>query len=679
MLTSHLRSAWRRHSERRRRSLPARAGTVAAGVLALLLALPGIAVAAPGDLDPSFDGDGRVLTDFGGYDYGNELALQGDGKIVTVGGATNPNGDSDFALSRHNPDGSLDPSFGGDGRVTTVVAPEFLDDYAGGVAIQRDGKIVVVGTAWRDFENCCWFVVARYNSDGSLDTGFGGDGIVLADNIPGPTEALDVAIDSSDRIVAAGYSGGNAVVARYNPDGSPDTSFDGDGVAVADPSPQSLEEGGDGRALALQPDGKIVVGGEVGTTRFDFYLTRLNSNGSLDTGFGSNGIVRTDFGGYDHVESLAVQPDGRIVAAGNSDDRYALARYLSNGSLDTSFDGDGRVVTPGGNANDVTLQPDGRIVVAGGTSGGNFGILRYNPDGGPDSGFGTGGLVVTDFGGSDTARGVTLDSSGRIVAAGQGGANNDFALARYQGGGTTPPPPPPASADLSVTKTGPTSLTLGNRATYTVQVTNASTSTATATGVTLTDTLSGAGATLVSATTGQGSCTITATTATCALNSLAPGASATVTVVAEPRATGTLTDTARVTATQSDPNTGNNAATATTGVANTRGCTIVGTSGADTLNGTFGNDVICGLGGNDTIRSSGGTDTVYGDYGNDFIDGGTGSDTLYGGPGNDNVYGNSGADRVNTADGVSANDTANGGPDFDTCTTDTGDTRISCP
>lgn len=651
---------------------------MAATVLALVLSLPGAAAAAPGDLDSSFDGDGRVLTDFGGYDHGDDLAVQGDGKIVTVGAGAGAAGDTDFALTRHNADGSPDTSFGTNGRVTTPVAPAGLDDWANAVTVQGDGKIVVAGTAWRDYENCCWFVVARYNSDGTLDSSFNGDGIAFAD-LPGPTEALDVALDAGNRIVAAGYSGGEMAVARFTPDGTPDGSFGTNGVVTADPAPGSPEEGGDGRALALQPDGKIVVGGEVGTTRFDFALMRFTTDGSVDTGFGSGGIVRTDFGDYEAVESLAVQPDGRIVAAGSSDSQYALARYNPNGSLDTSFDGDGRVTTPGGNAGDEALQGDGRIVVAGGTSGGDFGVLRYNPDGSLDTGFGNGGQVTTDFGGSDTARGVKLDATGRIVAAGQGGANSDFALARYLGGGTTPPPPPPATADLSVTKTGPASLTLGDRATYTVRVTNAAASTATATGVTLTDTLSGAAATLVSATSAQGTCTTTATGATCALNSLAPGASATVTVVAEPRTAGTLTDTARAGATQTDPVPGNNTATATTGVTNSRGCTIVGTSGADTLTGTTGNDVICGLGGNDTIRASSGADTVYGDYGDDAIDGGTGNDTLYGGPGNDNVYGNYGADRVNTADGVAGNDTANGGPDFDTCTTDPGDTRLSCP
>ncbi|WP_405821563.1 calcium-binding protein [Streptomyces sp. NBC_01390] len=651
--------------------------------LALVLTLPGTAIAAPGDLDPTFSGDGKVLTGFADDDQARDVAVQPDGKIVSVGASADYSVlESRFALTRHNPDGTLDPGFGGQGgdaagTVTTPInnmGPSLQWSAANAVALQSDGKIVVVGMSWREYEDCCWFVVARYNADGSIDSSFGNDGRVFAD-IAGPTEATDVAIDSNNRIVAAGYTGGEMAVLRLTSDGIPDTTFGGDGTVTANPAGPVPQEGGDGRALALQPDGKIVVGGQVGSTRFDFALMRFNSNGSVDTSFDGDGIVRTDFGGYEAVESLAVQPDGKIVAAGSSDDRAALARYNSNGSLDTSFDGDGQVITPAAGAADVALQPDGRIVAAGGSDG-NFTVLRYTTGGSLDSGFGTGGRATADFGGADTAYGVKLDSVGRIVAAGAGGPNTDFALARFQGGGSTPPPPP--APDLSVTKSGPGTVTIGDRATYTMTVTN-TTAAATATGVTLTDTLSGPAASVVSATTTQGSCTTSATGATCNVGTLAGNSGATVTVVVEPRATGTLRNTVTAAATQSDPAPGNNTATATTTVNNARGCTIIGTSATETLTGTSGNDVICGLGGNDTIRAANGNDTAHGNYGDDNIDGGSGDDTLNGGPGNDTLTGYIGNDRLITADGVSGNDTANGGAGFDTCTTDPGDTRISCP
>ncbi|WP_432190194.1 calcium-binding protein [Streptomyces sp. Tue6028] len=670
MLITHLRPAPGEYRGRRRRPRSVLAGLVAATGLALVLALPGTAAAAPGDLDPAFSGDGKVLTDFAGTDSADDVKVQPDGKIVSVGSS-----DGDFAVTRRNADGTPDTGFSGDGKVTTDINNGQYDE-AHGVAVQPDGKIVVVGTSWRDFEDCCWFTVARYNADGSVDTSFGTNGRVLTD-FAGPTEAMDVALQPDGKIVAAGYSGGRAAVARYLTTGALDPGFGTGGMVTTDPSPGSLEEGGDARTLALQPDGKIVVGGEVGTTRFDFVLIRYNANGTLDTGFSGDGIERTDFGDYESVEGLAVQSDGRILAAGGSSGRFALARYNGNGSLDTTFGTAGRVLTPGGGgAQDVVLQSDGRIVVAGNNGpGGDFAVLRYGTDGSPDSGFGTGGRVTTDFGGSDQARGVALQSDGKIVAAGQGGPDTDFALARYQVAGTPPPPP---GVDLAVKKTGPATVSIGDRPTYTVTVTNNST-TASATGVQMSETLGGPVASITSVTTTQGTCTRTATTASCALGTLAPGASATVKIATEPRAGGTLSDRATISATQTDPVPGNNSATATTTVNNNRGCTIIGTSGDDTINGTYGNDVICALGGNDTVNAGFGNDTVYGNYDNDRLDGGYGTDTLNGGPGSDNLLGNYGNDTLDAVDNVSGNDTANGGFGTDTCTADTGDTRISCP
>ncbi|MEU0375205.1 calcium-binding protein [Streptomyces sp. NPDC006283] len=678
MLTPFVRSAWRR------RTFLGRAGTVAATVLALVLTLPGTALAAPGDLDPAFGGDGTVLTGFAGFTdeaRASDVAVQPNGKIVSVGFAANYSElESRFALTRHNPNGTPDTTFGDDGTVTTPINnmnPDLQWSEAHALALQPDdGKIVVVGHSWKGYEDCCWFTVARYNPDGTLDSTFGGgDGRVFTP-IGAPDEARDVAVQPDGKIVVVGTSGGRVAVARYNDDGTPDASFGGgDGQVSYDPAPELPVEGGDGRALALQPDGKIVVGGQVGSTRFDFVVLRLNTNGSLDTGFSGDGIERTDFGDYEAVEGLALQPDGKIVAAGTSGGRVALARYNPGGTLDTSFDGDGRVLTPGVSAADVKLQPgDGRIVIAGSVGpGGDFAVRRYNPDGSQDSGFGTGGLATADFGGGDAAQGLALQPDGKIVAAGWGGPSIEFALARFEGGGTSP-----GMDLLSVTKTGPTTASIGDRATYTVTVTNNSTSTA-ATGVSLSDTLTGLAASVVSATTTSGTCSTTATSASCSLGTLAPKASATVTVAAEPRATGTLTDRATVSATQTDPVSGNNTATWTTTVNNARGCTRIGTSGDDTINGTFGNDVICTLGGNDTVNASSGNDTVHGGHGNDRLDGGNGNDTLNGGPGDDYLIGNIGSDNLNTVDNVFGNDTANGGSGTDTCTTDTRDIRLSCP
>ncbi|MEU7121501.1 calcium-binding protein [Streptomyces zaomyceticus] len=673
-----------RPAERRRRS-GRRAALPAAFGMALVLALPGTALAAPGDLDATFGPDGRVTTPVTGYAEGHDIARQSDGRLVVAGVS-----EAGFALARYDTNGVLDSTFSGDGIVTS--------DFGGGaatanaVAIQpSDGKIVVVGTTEVIAEEgggCCFFSVARYNTDGSLDTGFGSGGLVRVQEFGGSADGADVAVQPDGRIVAVGKgAGGGFALVRLGTDGSLDPTLGGDGAVVAGFTPTSPQDGGGiARGMALQPDGKIVVVGYVGNTAFDFGVARYHANGGLDTTFSGDGTVTADFGGTEFGNAVAVQSDGRIVAAGSGGAGFAVLRYNADGTPDAGFGGGGRtsVNAPGdgGIAYGMALQPNGKIVLAGraddpnSTEANDFGLTRLNPNGSVDTGFGGDGFVVTGFNDFDEARAVLVQPDGKIVAAGYG-AGFAFAVARYQGGDGTPPPPP--NADLSVTQTGTTTVSIGDRATYTVRVSNAVASTAAATGVTLSDALSGAGTTLVSAVPSQGTCTTTTTGATCALGSLAPGASATVTLTAEPRATGTLTHTAGVSGTPQDPVATNNTTTATTAVNNARACTIIGTSGADTLTGGYGNDVVCGLGGNDTIRAGYGNDTVHGGFGNDGIDGGFGDDTLDGGPGNDTLTGYYGNDRLTTTDGAAGNDTANGGLGTDTCTTDPGDIRISCP
>ncbi|WP_327593013.1 calcium-binding protein [Streptomyces chartreusis] len=668
-------------------SLRGTSRALAASVMALafVVAAPHGAFAAPGDLDATFGTGGRVTVTAPSYSEGEDVAVQPDGKIVSVGWLQDPEYlDAEFVLTRHNADGSVDTSFGGgDGEVVTDF--ENGNDVAQRVAIQPDGKIVVAGRHQEtddEFAGCCWFTVARYNADGSVDTSFGGgDGWVSPGLAGGAEEAVGVAVQPDGRIVAGAYAGGWFAVLRYLSDGTPDSTFGGgDGLTMT-----AFSDTGGGGASAqdmiLQPNGKIVMAGSAGESFFDFAVARYNPDGSPDTTFSGDGKVTTDLGGYNWGETVAVQSTGRIIVGGQSADRFALVRYNVDGSRDTAF-GTGGVATTdfGGTAgvNDLVVQPDDRIVAAGSGSPGDFLLARFNADGTLDTGFGTGGRATTDFGAGDRANALALQTDGKAIAFG-GDSNGRRLMARYLGGvGTPPPPPPPAGVDLSVTKTGTGAVSIGGRATFTVTVVNNSTTTS-ATGVTLTDTVTGPAATVVSATPGQGTCTTSATGATCALGALAAGARTTVTVVVEPRATGTLTDRATASAAQSDPDTANNTATAPTTVNNARGCTRIGTSGNDTMTGTAGADVMCGLGGDDTINAGSGTDTVYGDFGNDRVDGGLNNDVLTGGPGNDTLLGNSGNDRLDTIDNVAANDTANGGLGLDTCTTDAGDTRISCP
>jgi uncharacterized delta-60 repeat protein len=410
---------------------------------------PSALAAEAGDLDTSFDSDGRVVTDLGAFDVANGVAIQPDGRIVAAGGRGTMSS-SDFALARYNPDGSLDPSFAGDGTIETGFGGE--PSAANAVAIQPDGKIVAAGET--DFGDGR-FALARYNPDGSPDTDFAGDGRVLTDIGGGDDGANAVAIQPDGKIVAAGntaFGGGNFGLARYNPDGSLDTTFAGNG---------KLEVGFGGNeaanAVAIQADdGKIVVAGESDLDDGGYALVRLSSDGSLDPSFDGEGKVFTQFNGG--ANALAIQADRKIVAAGlagNADADFSLARYNPDGSLDSSFSGNGLLVTDFGandGANAVAIQADGKIIAAGETEldTGDFALARYNPDGDLDPTFGDDGRVVTDLGAFDVATGVAIQPDGRIVAAGVRSTmgDSDFALARYHAEAVedTPPQTPPDSA-----------------------------------------------------------------------------------------------------------------------------------------------------------------------------------------------------------------------------------------
>jgi uncharacterized delta-60 repeat protein len=410
---------------------------LALAVLALALvaaALPGAAVAAPGALDPSFGAGGEVTTDFGRSDSAQAVAIQSDGKIVAAGGSFSfPSGD--FALVRYIADGSLDPSFDSDGKVTTDFGGF---DTASAVVVQSDGRIVAAGRSFSSSSGD--FALARYNADGSLDTTFGNGGKVTTD-LGGFDAAFGVALQADGKIVAAGQggAGGGFALARYNADGSLDPSF-GSGGEVTTHFTGGVEVA---IAVAIQLDGKIVVTGQTFSGGFQqFALARYNADGSLDTTFGSGGILMTDFGlGSGFGGALVIQPDGKVVAAGRAGTDFVLARYNGDGSPDASFGSGGMVTTDfGGAAFDaafgVALQPNGKIVAAGGTfsfPSADFALARYKADGSLDPSFGTGGKVTTDFGAFDVASAVALQADGKIIAAGQGGAGSDFALARYLG------------------------------------------------------------------------------------------------------------------------------------------------------------------------------------------------------------------------------------------------------
>ncbi|WP_406863504.1 calcium-binding protein [Streptomyces sp. HUAS MG47] len=646
--------------------------------LSLVLGLPGVATAAPGDLDPDFGGDGKVTVDIANAEGNSDVLVQADGKIVTLASGSDFEQPYDFVLVRHNADGSRDTTFGGgDGVVFTDLGAGTHDDAR---ALMQDGsgRIVAVGSATTLDAGPQQVALARYNADGSLDTTFSDDGkLVTGLGETGASVANTVIGGTDGRIIIGGALGGNAMVAAFTSAGVPEAPWGDDNS---------------GKTVFTYPGGNSAVhdltpaGGETylaaGSSPSGFGLMRFYQEfGGTDLSFGDNGRVATPFG--NEIVSVE-QVVGGFVAAGSSgsgtNSRFAVARYNDDGTLDPAFGGgDGTVTTAfGANsaiAHDMAVQEDGKIVVVGGAAL-DFALARYTTDGSLDTGFSGDGLVTTDISTFfDEAYGVALQSDGKIVVSGQDGDNQ--AIARYQVSGT---PPPPVTVDLSVAKTGSATVSLGDQATYTITVTNTS-ATTTATGVVVSDSITGGSGTMIAATPSQGgACTLTATTATCPLGTIPPNASASFTLRVEPRATGTLWDGAAIAAVdQDDTDPTDDSKVYATTVNNARGCTIVGTSGAETVNGTFGNDVICALSGHDTINAGGGSDTVYAGPGNDLVNGGSGNDRLIGQSGNDRLNGDSGNDNLDTRDSVTFNDAAYGGLGFDTCSTDTGDIRNSCP
>ncbi|MBI3822042.1 MAG: PKD domain-containing protein [Planctomycetes bacterium] len=346
-----------------------------------------------GSPDISFGFYSQVTIDLGGEETASGIAVQNDGQIVVAGTVSRSGTGNDFFLARLNPDGSLDSSFGSGGMVTTDFG-SLYEGLEGDVAIQADGKIVVSGTT--DVNGTAYFAVARYNPDGSLDSSFGTDGKVTTDfGGTGADADGDIALQTDGRIIVLGQASftntigdSDIVLARYNVDGSLDGSFGSAGKVRTD-----FGDGAFPGGIALQPDGKIVVTGAASCTpniSCDIALARYNPDGSLDTSFGTGGIVPTHVaGGNEYGGGVVVQADGKIVVGatsvrGTAGD-FLVARYHADGSVDASFGTAGRLTTDFGGGDDVggliALRPDGKIIVAGtafsNSTGMDFALARY--------------------------------------------------------------------------------------------------------------------------------------------------------------------------------------------------------------------------------------------------------------------------------------------------------------
>ncbi len=398
--------------------------------------------------DTSFGTNGVVKTSIGsGNDYATAMEIQSDGKIVVAGYSHNGS-KYVFALVRYNVDGSVDEDFGSDGKVTTAIGSSDAAAYA--LAIQSDLKIVVAGVSSNGSNND--FTVARYNTNGTPDTSFGTGGVVTTAIGSADDVANTLGIQADGKIVVAGYSrsGSNNVfaVVRYESNGSPDESFGTNGIVTT-----AIGASYDvAYTLGIQSDGKIVVAGVtykdiINDSNNDFAVVRYESNGTLDTGFGTGGIVTTAIGSEDDIAyALAIQSDGKILVAGTSNNGsnndFAIVKYTTTGSLDTTFgpNHNGKVTTPVGDnfaaASALVVQSDKKIMVAGisyDAFNSDFALVRYKEDGSLDTGFYAGGIVTTSIGSGLDVVGAVRLQSGKIVVAGYtyNGSNYDFALIRY--------------------------------------------------------------------------------------------------------------------------------------------------------------------------------------------------------------------------------------------------------
>ena len=427
--------------------------------LLLTIAALGAAVSAasadPGTLDVSFGVDGALRTNLGGtYDWAYATAIQPDGRILAAG-VSEAKGTYDFALARYTATKDLDPTFGEGGFVLTDFDNSY--DWAYAMALLPDGKILLAGVS--DASGSKDFALARYNPDGSLDRSFGKDGKVIESSRSLHADIIrGMAIQQDGKIVVAGVTyedvatlgpNGDFMVARFLPDGRNDLTFGLGGVITTDFADSSYDEP---YAVVVQPDGRIVLGGYTNAGNGpgvlfgadQLALARYGPNGLLDPSFGQGGKVVFDGGSLDErILALALAPDGGLLAGGyvNGERRsdLLLARLRTDGQLTRGWGNTGKGLSIndlGTNSERIAslvLQPDGKIVAGGQTAvahNADFAVFRYDPKGFFDPTFGRSGVASFDFQGrEDRVHAVALQPDGKIVAVGQSEA--DFAVARF--------------------------------------------------------------------------------------------------------------------------------------------------------------------------------------------------------------------------------------------------------
>ncbi|GAA5082859.1 hypothetical protein GCM10023210_00690 [Chryseobacterium ginsengisoli] len=344
-------------------------------------------------LDTTFGSSGSTSINFGGenavlYD----MKIAPDGKIVAVGywedtGSVNR---KDFIVVRLNADGTLDTTFNGTGKVTVAFGTN--EDVAHTVAIQNDGKILVAGYAFTGSYKD--IAIARINIDGTLDSTFGTNGKVTTDLAGNNDDATCIAINIDGKFAVGSYTYGAGSsnnfadfgIAKYNSNGSLDTSFSTDGKHVVVIAPSYNDKP---VAIAFQSNGKILMGGSAflnTSSRDDFAVVRLNTNGTLDTSFNTTGIFTTAIGTSDDTAyQMKLLSDGRILLAGTiasgSYNDIGLIRLTTNGNLDTTFGTNGKTQQGYGNLSvikDIDILSNGKIMVCGSAGSTNIFLARFN-------------------------------------------------------------------------------------------------------------------------------------------------------------------------------------------------------------------------------------------------------------------------------------------------------------
>ncbi|HWB26527.1 MAG TPA: T9SS type A sorting domain-containing protein [Chitinophagaceae bacterium] len=395
------------------------------------LSLPSIA--QDGTLDATFGTNGKAITNVAGVgDMGISVGMQSTGKIV-LGGTTVVSSEQNFALVRYLANGKVDSSFGINGRAVAV----FNGISLSAIKLQPDDKIVAAGYVYSGTN----IALMRFTADGIVDSSFGVNGRVLS-TINGDIVSCNaIEIQDDGKIIVDGSIGCDVLVCRFKTDGTFDSSFGTNGIKI-------IDAGGcdKANAIAIQADKKIIIAGYTADGALAHFLVgRIDASGNIDSSFGTNGLATTDIRQtYNQVTSCAIQPDGKIVIGGSAkyfSTAFGIARYTSNGIIDSTFGTNGKAEYqfPGNsnNPNAVALQADGKIVFSGWINDGGaleIAMLRYKTGGTIDSSFGLNGAVTTGNGNGIFGYSLVIQPDAKILVGGYtyyAASGNDFAVVRY--------------------------------------------------------------------------------------------------------------------------------------------------------------------------------------------------------------------------------------------------------